>query len=206
MVYDASDSPYRVYCDFTSEPGYAYTMVTSWQFQNRYFEAFNRVGYSVDKPVNEYNPNWSSYRMSYSHMLQLKKLSQITHWRIVCNLDLSGMKTDYYDYLRSRFDLFDILQEQVVNFYCKKVEYVNIQGSGCSDCKIAFYQSTSCNLVAEPYYSSKCGITFKYSNGRKPINSEDSFGHYNTISSAFRCTNSRTSTTSIWFGGRLENC
>ena len=47
-----------VYCDFTSEPGSAWTLVMSWSFENKNLAAFRSGSLTQNIPVNEKTPNW----------------------------------------------------------------------------------------------------------------------------------------------------
>ena len=64
--YSVSDgtagNSFTVYCDFTSEPGSAWTLVTSWAFKNKDMPNFYSLTFKTDAPVNENSPNMQAYR------------------------------------------------------------------------------------------------------------------------------------------------
>lgn len=201
MVSDKDQTPYHVYCDFSSELNFVYTLVTSWKFSNRMMIPFGTRGYNLDDPVNQFNPNWFSYRMSKSRMEQVRNLPGTTHWRITCNFDtLPGV--DYRDYLRFKFMDFDPLSGTIGG--CRKADYVNVMGSGCQSCEVFLRQHPNHSLSIESDPNLKtCSHTFLDVNGKKFKNLYNVFGlinihHYNPN---FRCHNHPDASTSLWFGG-----
>lgn len=203
VVSDNSNRVYHVYCDFTSEPNFVYTLVTSWKFSNRMFKPFRTKSYRNNHPVNESNPNWDSYRLSYQRMEALRNLKEITHWRITCNFDVNGV--NYRDYLRAAFSRLDILAFEGGS--CRTVEYINVMGSGCQDCQIFFRQASDLILSVESEQSSKiCGMTFVDGRNVAIRNIKYLFGSYciGCYNSMFQCSRSESSTTSLWFGGVFE--
>jgi len=183
---------WTVYCDFTSEPGSAWTLVMSWSFANN--DAFKKPGFTENSPVNEQTPNWAVYRMSKEQMNFLKTKS--THWRATCSFE--QIDFDYRDYMRGQFIEFDFTTF-TGSSTCKKVEYINIRGHVGHQTTVAFWQSTSF-LHTDSHYGQKY-CSFNANSGSKP--SEDNFGHYGTHNPAFRCTASPSATTQYWFGSYL---
>ena len=59
---DGTGDDFTVYCDFTSEPGSAWTLVTSWALKNKDMPNFRNLGFNSDAPVNENSPNMQAYR------------------------------------------------------------------------------------------------------------------------------------------------
>ena len=57
-----------VYCDFTSEPGSAWTLVMSWSLANKNLAAFKSNPLTENVPVNEKTPNWIAYRLPKPEM------------------------------------------------------------------------------------------------------------------------------------------
>jgi len=112
-----------VYCDFTSEPGSAWTLVMSWAMENNNVPAFYTKALPEDAPVNDKTPNWTIYRLPKTKMAALKL--QSTHWRSTCSFEHFGV--DYKDYVRGKFKEFDISTFLGAGT-CQKVEYINIRG------------------------------------------------------------------------------
>lgn len=184
-----------VYCDFTSEPGSAWTLVTSWSFANNGLNAFRKGAFTADAPLNERTPNWVSYRLSKTKMSLIKAAS--THWRSTCSFE--KYRVDYKDYMRASFADFDITTF-VGGGVCKKVEYINIRGHVGYHSTARFWQHTSFYaLHTDSSGGSPC--SFNPKDGSVP--SEDNFGFYATVNSAFRCTSDDAATTQYWFGGYL---
>ena len=61
-VSDETGDGFTVYCDFTSEPGSAWTLVTSWALKNKDMPNFRSLTFKADAPVNENSPNMQAYR------------------------------------------------------------------------------------------------------------------------------------------------
>ena len=179
----------------TSESGKAWTLVMSWATRNKDMAEFRTTVLSVDSPVDEDFPHWNKYRMSLSMMNDLS--AQSTHWRATCSFPTHGV--DYVDYIRGNFTDLD-----VVNFLgkgvCKRVEYVNIRGHQCSNCKPIWWQNSNSYMIhIDSNYNTCGGYSFKPGH----VTGEDNFGHYEYINPAFRCTANDTATTNWWFGGSL---
>jgi hypothetical protein len=121
--------------------------------------------------------------------------TQSTHWRATCSFPTHDV--DYVDYVRGKFVHFDI-----INFVgsgdCKRVEYVNIRGHQCSDCNLAWWQTSSDGLHTDSS-GSFCG----YDASQGAVHSEDNFGLYIGVNSNFRCTSDASATTNWWFGGNV---
>ena len=187
--------PTTVYCDMTSEPCMAWTLVESWSTGNRTLPAFRSAVYSVDARVNFENPNWSAYRMTLTQMNLLKGRS--THWRSTCSFPKHGV--DYTDYVRGNFEDFDIMT-YIGSGACKLVDYINIRGHNAKHIQAAFWQAR--NTLHLHIDSSAAHCAFKPNQGA--VGSEDNFGYYGTTNPKFRCTATDADTTQWWFGGRFE--
>ncbi|XP_065062780.1 uncharacterized protein LOC135689471 [Rhopilema esculentum] len=185
-----------IYCDFTSEPGTAWTMVLSWALKNNNLVAFQSTPFSVDAPVNERTPNWVAYRLSKAQMISIKAHS--THWRATCSFNTYGI--DFTDYVRTNFKSLDVMT-YLGDGLCKKVEYINIRGHAAYQKTARFWQVLNTYiLVIDSYYSDDiCQFGAK----QGAATSEDNFGYYGTINKNFRCTAGPESTTQYWFGGYL---
>jgi hypothetical protein len=193
-IYDASSNLITVYCDMTSEPGKAWTLVMSWATRNKDMVEFKSTFLSADSPVHEILPNWNRYRMGSSMMNDLS--TQSTHWRATCSFPTHGV--DYVDYVRGKFVDFDIINF-VGTLDCKRVEYVNIRGHQCSDCSMSWWQTSDRYGLHTDSSFLRCG--YNPLQGAVPF--EDNFGFYLTINSNFRCTSDASATTNWWFGGNV---
>ncbi|CAB3976580.1 Hypothetical predicted protein [Paramuricea clavata] len=78
-----------VYCDFESEPGFAWTLVESFALKNKFLPAFHIHPLKVNAPVNPNSPNWNLFRMSFLQMSQLR--AQSTHWRVTCSFQTNSV-------------------------------------------------------------------------------------------------------------------
>ena len=183
-----------VYCDFTSEPGSAWTLVMSWSLANKNLAAFRRDPLTENVPVNEKTPNWIAYRLPKPEMSFLK--SHSTHWRATCSFE--KVNIDYRDYLRASFNEFDITTF-LGHSICKKVEYVNIRGHVGYQITVPFWQAKNAYLVHTDSSLGRCLFDAKAGS----VYQEDNFGHYNYVSNKFRCTSDPTATTQYWFGEYL---
>jgi len=183
---------WNVYCDFTSEPGSAWTLVMSWSFDNKEVPAFRSIPFTKNAPVNEQTPNWAVYRMSKEQMNFIKTKS--THWRATCSFDRTDF--DYRDYVRVKLTDFDFTTF-IGRGTCKKVEYINIRGH-VGHQTVPFWQRETILLHTDSHHAL---CSFKGNAGSKV--SEDNFGHYGNPNPAFRCTANPTATTQYWFGSYL---
>ena len=195
-IYDFNSNDFvTVYCDMTSEPGSAWTLVMSYSLKNRGMLNFARKAMPENEPVNENSPNWNLYRMSLPQMTHLK--SQSTRWRVTCSFSPFGV--DYTDYVRAKFTDFDILTF-LGRGICMKVEFVNIRGHQCAQCTTRWWQIKG---VYAPHIDSTAkGCQLVPSHGA--VNTENNFGYYiEAYNNKFRCSANSLSTTNWWFGGNL---
>lgn len=199
---EAKGETWKVWCDFTSEPDSAWTLVMSWSHANSKTPAFRSKSLTQDAPVNERIPNWDVYRMSRDQMSKLRTKS--SHWRVTCGFDKldvgykGEMRVDYRDYMRGKFSEFDITT-YTGKGTCKTVEYINVRGYGGHETVRMWQMPDSCLLHTD---SSAPGCQFNAHSGSKK--SEDNFGFYGVSNSNFRCTYGPTATTQYWFGGYIE--
>ena len=191
-IYDfQSNTFFTVYCDFTSEPGTAWTLIESFALKNKMLAPFRIHPFPTNAPVNDKTPNWNLYRMSLEQMKFLR--TQSTHWRATCSF--SDAPDIYSDYARANFADFDVLNFTGYNV-CKKMEYVNIRGHQCVDCTATWFAG---NTYAAHIDSSFSSCQFVPAAGK--VFSEDNFGWYGTATnSKFRCTSNPKATTNWWFG------
>ena len=181
-----------VYCDFTSEPGSAWTLVMSWSNENKNLAAFRSVSLTQNAPVNEKTPNWIAYRLPKDLMNSVK--SQSSHWRATCSFD--KVTFDYRDYMRGSVKDLDITT-YIGNGVCKKVEFINIRGIVGYQVTTDFWQETNTWMLHTD--SSYTGCHFNAAAGA--VSSEDNFGHHANTNKKFRCTSDPSATTQYWFGG-----
>ena len=182
-----------MYCDFSSEPGWIWTLVISQSFANREMPEFKSTPFFEDSPVSEDNPNWKAYRLSLEKMKDLR--SQSTHCRVTCSFPTYGV--DYTDYVRANFSEFDPILTTGKRI-CKRVEYMNVRGHECSGCTSAWWQVANGFLHHD---SSFALCEFKETPGS--VSGEDNFGSYGSTNPNFRCTmTSQEASTNHWFGRR----
>ena len=118
-----------------------------------------------------------------------------TLWRMTCDFKAYGV--DYRDYVRGKKEELNVITFAGSNV-CKRVEYVNVRGHNCSQCTVPFFQLTYHNLHID---SRATSCEFRGNIGS--VYSEDNFGHYNSVNTAFRCTRNQQTTTQLWFGDYL---
>ena len=184
------------YCDLSSEPGAAWTLVMSWSFAYKNLPEFRSKAFMQDAPINHKTPNWYSYRQTLARMKAIR--SQSTYWRATCSFDQMHQKIDYRDYLRGTFSDFEIMTFSG-HGKCFPVDYVNIRGHAASDTTAQFWQVQDAYL--NHIDSTATGCAFKPNAGAAP--SEDNFGYYGNFNKDFRCTMGADHTTQWWFGGYM---
>ena len=197
-LFDEQFKRYVVYCDFSSEPRAAWTLVMSWSRKNKDLPKFKYKAFMQDAPVNHNTPNWYSYRQTLAGMKSIRGRS--TYWRATCSFDQMQQKIDYRDYLRGKFSDFDIMTF-LGDGRCFPVDYVNIRGHAASVTTAQFWQ------VQDRYPihidSQSTGCSFKPNAGAVP--SEDNFGYYGRFNKNFRCAMGDDQTTQWCFGGYMAN-
>jgi len=201
-LFDDQNQRYVAYCDLSSEPGTAWTLVVSWNRASKNLPHFRSKTFLEDAPINHNNPNWSAYRLTLARMKTLR--SRSTHWRATCSFNRPRFQNlekaiDYRDYLRGKFSNFDIMTFLGYG-KCFPVEYVNIRGHAAGNGTTAqFWQVQSTFTL---HISRAAGCAFKPNAGA--VYSEDNFGYYDKINTNFRCTAGDEATTQWWFGGYLD--
>ncbi|XP_065051844.1 uncharacterized protein LOC135681343 [Rhopilema esculentum] len=184
---------HHVYCDFSSEPNFVWTLVTSFSLANNYLFK-NKPLYDND-PISEYEPNWNSYRLGFSVMEYVSSVS--THWRATCSYPLYGV--DYRDYVRAKLSEINPLTFNN-NGECRTVELVNIRGYSATGQLVKFWQRWDLFFCTDSSYDS-CFVLARPGS----IPSEDNFGHYGTVNKDFRCTENSASTTQYWIGASTQS-
>ena len=140
-----------VYCDFTSEKGAAWTLVSSFSFGNRDIPAFSGISFTTDAPVNEKSPNFVAYRLPYLLMEHLRRIS--THWRTTSNFETKS-DLDYIDYMRANFEDFDFMVHDGNGTRCMQMEFMNFGGRSITHgtAPFEFKQGEMFNLkISQPY-------------------------------------------------------
>lgn len=192
-IVDQFNNSLPVYCDFHSEPGFAWTLIQSHSLQNK--DLFNgKAFYLHNVPTNEDTPEWNSYRLSKSRMQSIRDVS--SHWRATCNFLTD--KINCRDYNRASFAENDFFAVPDINARCALYEFVNIRGNMCRNCTAYSPYGPSFGYHIDSWWQpAECDF-----DGRPGgIEDEDNFGEYGHVNSAFRCSSSLTSTTEFWIGG-----
>ncbi|XP_032219066.1 uncharacterized protein LOC116602066 [Nematostella vectensis] len=192
----SDNNDFKVFCDFTSELGSAWTLVLSFARKNKNLDTYCKRSLSQNDPRNGENPNWEDYRLSLSRMQHLR--SQSTYWRFTTEFPVLGV--DYRDYVRAKFSSMDVLTFHAGG-HCKQVELVNIRGYQGADITAPFWQvdgtwplHTDSTSEACEFRSAKAGS----------VATENNFGYYcQTYNPVFRGTATQESTTQLWFGAYL---
>ncbi|KAL9953345.1 hypothetical protein ACROYT_G040747 [Oculina patagonica] len=194
---DDQDKQYVAYCDLSSEPGAAWTLVMSWNREYKDLPQIKSNGFMQDAPINHNTPNWYIYRQTLARMKSLR--SRSTYWRATCSFNIMKQKIDYRDYIRGKFSDFDLT---FVGNNCFPVDYVNIRGHAAgSGTTVRFWQGYSYILHTDSSMPGSCA--FKPNPGS--VASEDNFGYYGIINTNFRCTMGDDQTTNWWFGGYMAD-
>ncbi|XP_078349834.1 uncharacterized protein LOC144634677 isoform X1 [Oculina patagonica] len=197
-LFDDQDKQYVAYCDLSSEPGAAWTLVMSWNREYKDLAQFSTKPFLQDAPINHNTPNWYIYRQTLARMKSLR--SRSTYWRATCSFNIMK-EIDYRDYLRGKFSDFDIMT-YLGHGICKRVDYVNIRGHAAGSGTTArFWQVLNTHILHID--SSISGCAFIPTAGSVP--SEDNFGFYGKFNQKFRCTMGDTQTTNWWFGGYMAD-
>jgi len=197
-LFDDQDKRYVAFCDLSSEPGVAWTLVMSWSLENKDLPQIKRKSFTQDAPVNHNTPNWYSYRQTLARMRSVR--SRSTYWRATCSFDKMQQKIDYRDYLRGKFSDLDIMTRELYG-QCLPVDYVNVRGHAASGTTAQVFQSKN----NYPYHIQSHSSSCAFSNQAGGLYSEDNFGYYGTINKNFRCTMADDSTTQWWFGGYMAD-
>ena len=196
-VFDNSMKLYQVFCDFDLNSSITWTLVQSYELQNK--NNF-RQGYSTDSPVNENTIRWDSYRLSKPRMQAIQEDS--TAFRMTCQYNTDGVV--YTDYLQASKIHVDILTytNQHPSHPCPFVDFINIRGQKCEKCSVFIYQRDDVILHTDSHYAASKGCDFQPTGSRNCSGvGEDNFGAYFCTNPAHRCSSSATATTQTWLGG-----
>ena len=191
-VFDEEDILFQAYCDFGSEPNFAWTLIMSYTFQ--FSSVFKGKPFYLDFPINQDAHIWDSYRLSLSRMQSLRNSS--THWRATCNFATKTM--DYRDYIRTSFVNTDFLVTPASDAdRCIRYEFVDIRGNRCQNCTVYSPYSSIYDYHIDSWWGNFCDFTARTGG----VVDEDNFGFYGTWNSLFGCSSTQDSTTEYWIGG-----
>ena len=62
-LYDSTNKPYLAFCDFQSDPGFAWILIESISLAHFGSSAFKK-SFAYNIPSNKCTPIWSNYRLS----------------------------------------------------------------------------------------------------------------------------------------------
>ncbi|KAM7432473.1 hypothetical protein ABFA07_017110 [Porites harrisoni] len=188
-IIDDSSQSFQVFCDFASEPGFAWNLIQSFrlsQTQNIIFSGYTNA-------ISGDQPNWHAYLIHPTYLAWLR--TQSTHWRATCRYDTDGVV--YTDYMRTSLANCDIitLPEGTPPNICFQFEFINIRGHECFNCTAPLWNS--------PALHTDSGLTFCEFNATEgAVVSEDNFGSYSSANPLHRCSSVPNSTTQFWLGGQ----
>lgn len=195
---------WRVYCDFNSEPGYAWTLIESFSLAN---DGIVRMGFynsSAIPPLSD-KSYWPLYRMSYYLMREIKRVDgdltcQLEQWRATCNFNAKVLpfRNRPVDYIRSHFSKADILSKES-SIGCYYIDYLNIRG----------YWIEQSSAIISNYHDHIFLSSSKSCKGEyfpKTMKGETNFGKYDekNVNKEFSCTASLNHTTNWWIGGKIN--
>ena len=185
---------YEMFCDFSSEPGWAWTLVMSQSFRSS-SESFAKTSFLDGRFKNQRTPNWERYRIGGSRMKIIKE--QSSHWRVTCDFPPFG--AGHTDYVRATFENLDPLKYDASG-ECREMDHINIRGHNCTKCTAAWWQTKNQFLT---HFSDQDSCQFGTIPGS--LSKEANFGGYwkNNASLKFRCSANETSSTNHWFGSRV---
>jgi hypothetical protein len=197
QVLDDNMKPYEVFCDFDSSLNKVWTLVSSYQLQNK--ADFNEA-YLKDWPVNENTPRWDEYRVSKFRMQSVQDDS--SKFRVTCKYDTDGLNyTDYIEAKKEHIDVLNFENHHKHSPVCSLVDYVNIRGDDCAFCTMILFQ------VRDKYTfhtdSAGIGAACDFQSSGAELcggGGEDDFGLYGCVNPAHRCSSSADATTQLWFG------
>ena len=122
-----------------------------------------------DYPVSQNSFKWNKFRQS--KVIIHSTLSHSTHFRATCNFNTDGLVTT--DYLREETTDLNILQ--LNSWPCVRMEYINIRGYHCYDCRAKMSQRIHLHLHTDSSYEVRpCQFT---SARDSSVESEDNLLH-----------------------------
>ncbi|XP_078372239.1 uncharacterized protein LOC144655926 [Oculina patagonica] len=196
-VIDDSNRIFKVFCDFDSEPGFAWNLIQSFSLANKdLMKGVVFSDYDDSSAVSGEMPNWQAYLILPSYLAWLG--NQSTHWRATCRYDTDGVV--YRDYMRTSLADFDIMNiQEPITGVCSEFEFINIRGYECVSCTAPLWNRKG---IASLHTDSSKNVCEFNGNQGDVVDNEDNFGGYSTINPAFRCSSNPDSTTQFWIGGQ----
>jgi len=180
---------FKVYCDFTSEPSFIWTLVESFELITR--SAF-RYDFLTDIPIRADDPQFSEHRLPLSARTHL--LIDATHIRATCEFN-KGF--NYTDYLRGKLTEIELVRQ---GGRCTLFERINIRGNECRDCKALYFgKSDEHNHIASAE-GQECPCSSNCVTWTGSVGSEDSFGLFAARNPDHRCVRNDQATTQWWLG------
>lgn len=193
-VYEMGDGSevFKVYCDFTSEPNFIWTLVESFELNKK---SNFRYDFLTDIPVRADDPQFSEHRLPLNARTNL--LIDATHIRATCEFD-KGFS--YTDYLRGK--LIDIVLVRQGG-RCTLFERINIRGNECRDCKARYFgvSGEHNHIASAEGQECSCNNCVPWTDS---VGSEDSFGLYASRNPAHRCVQNDQATTQWWLGVQVS--
>ena len=191
-IFDGEDGLFWAYCDFDSEPNFAWTLIMSYSFRTR--DIFKgKPFYLYDMEFSQDSHQWDGYRLSLPRMQSIRNSS--THWRATCNF-ATRVTMDHRDYIRTSFVNTDFLVTPDAD-RCIRYELVDIRGISCRNCTVYSPYSPEFDYHIDSWWGNFCDFTARPGG----IEDEDNFGYYGTWNNAFGCSSTEFSTTEYWIGG-----
>ena len=183
---------FNVYCDFTSELNFIWTLVESFELNKR--GAF-KYDFLTDIPIQADDPQFSEYRLPRSARTHL--LIDATHIRATCEFD-KGFS--YTDYLRGKLTEIVLVRQ---GGQCTLFERINIRGNQCTDCKARYFgKSGEHNHIASAVgQECSCNNCVPWTGS---VGSEDSFGLFAARNPDHRCSRNDQATTQWWLGVQVS--
>jgi len=200
-ITDNGEDSYPVFCDLTSEPGSAWTLIVSQALKHRDMPEFCTIVLAANAPLNENKPNWEAYRLSWNRMNHLSQ--QSTHVRLTTGFTKYGI--DHRDYARAKYTDVSFVQKSEITT-CVPFEYINVRGFDGSNITGYVKGGTDNHSFGVLVWTSNCQL--RADNGS--VSGESAFGAYcrfiirpNDANHNFRGSESDSSTTEYWLGGYL---
>ena len=193
-IFDDNMELFDVFCDFDLNSTNAWTLIQSYEFQNK--KTFAQKIFPMDFAVNSKSPRWDAYRLSKFRMQSIQEDS--SKFRVTCNYDTDGVV--YRDYLQVATDQIDILT-YASGASCILVEQIDIRGESCKNCTAHIFQNFHHSLHSDSYFPASLNCEFQPTGGLYCSGyGEDNFGFYDCANPAHRCSSAQSSTTQTWFG------
>ena len=202
VLFDGTNKPFTTYCDFESDPGFAWTLIESLSLAKAKTSKYRR-NFSYNTESDGCGVDWSEYRLSKTRMASVKNSAGSNYFRATCNFnaELDKGLLDHRDYLRVAFCRYNSLFSTSSSYTCATVDYFNVRGYSCRQCTIPIYfGNQNYHMYVDVSRATQSCSRLKIPD---TVNNEEAFGRYQNSNSKFRCSNSSTSTTNWWIGGTL---